>query len=295
MPAWDTTALLSSIRRRARATNSQAPGFDSATLLEMANEELASKLGPDLVRLRREWFDKVRDTTLTVGTSTYPLWTRGVMGGARDVGIVSGGVFRGLAYLTPEAMDGKNPTNQSSPSHYTIRGTDVVLYPTPNVADTLRITYPRRMNRLVATSAVLTVTSISGAGSNVFNGTKPSTITTSTPVDVVRGAPHFEALAEDQTPTAVSGSSVTLSASVSGAVAGDYVCLAGESPVIQAPPEVFALLAQRVANSLLRPGRDRAALEDGERELASLEASVFGVADLRVESDMQTTGPGFWP
>lgn len=291
---WTTTDLLSSIRRRARATNSQAPGFDNATLLEMANEELLSKLGPDMVRLHREWFARVIDSPLQVGVATYRLWTRGVVGGARDVGIVSAGVFRALSYLTPEQMDGKSATNQASPTHYTVRGTDIVLYPVPNIADTLRVTYQRRMNRLVSTSAVLTVTSISGAGSNVFNGTKPASITTSTPVDVVRGTPHFETLAEDQTPTAASGSSVTLAASVSGAAAGDYVCLAGESPVIQAPPEVLPILAQRVANALLRPGRDRAALEDGERELEMLERSVFGVADLRVESDMQTVGGGPW-
>ncbi len=293
--AWLTTALLASIRRRARSTNSSAPGYDDASLLEMANEELVSKLVPELVRLRREWFEEVRDVPLVVGTATYGLWTRAIMGSARNIGIVSGGVFRGLSYLPPEAFDGKDPTNQAGPSHYTVRGTDFVLYPTPNIGDTLRVTYLRRLNRLVAASAVLTVTSISGAGSNVFNGTKPATITTSTPVDVVKGTPFFDALAEDQTPTAVVAStSVTLAASVSGASVGDFVCLAGESPVIQGPPELVAILAQRVANALLRPGRDQAIAAAGERELEKLEAAVFGVADRRVESDIQTVGSGPW-
>lgn len=294
MPAWDTTALLKSIRRRARATNSAAPGFDDTTLLEMANEELASKLIPELVRLRRDWFEKVRDVTLTVGTATYGLWTRALMASARDLGIVSGGVFRSLSYLTPEAMDGKDPTSRASPMSYTIRGTDVVLYPTPNIGDILRVTYLRRLNRLVLPSSTLLVTSISGGGSNVFNGTKPSGISTSTPVDVVRGVPFFDALSEDQTPTATAAGSITLSASVPGATTGDYICLAGESPVIQGPPELLAVLAQRVANGLLRPGRDKAILEAGERELVQLEAAIFGVADRRVESDVQTVGNGPW-
>lgn len=292
---WDTTALLASIRRRARSTNSSAPGYADSDLLAMANEELASKLAPEMAKLRRDWFEEVRDTTLTVGTATYPLWTRAMVGSARHLGIVSGGVFRDLSYLTPEAMDGKDPTNQASPTHYTIRGTDIVLYPTPNIGDTLRVTYLRRLNRLIATSACLTVTSITGAGSNVYNGAaKPSSITTSTPVDYVKGTPFFDALAEDVTPTGTSGTSITLATSIPGQAVGDYVCLAGEAPVIQGPPEMLAILAQRVANALLRPGRDQAILAAGERELAALEAAVFGVADRRVESDVQTVGSSPW-
>lgn len=290
------TALLASIRRRARTTNSAAPGYANSDLLAMANEELASGLGPDLLRLRREWFLKVRDVTLTVGTATYNYWTRAMMGSARDVGVVAGGVFQALAYLTPEEMDGLDPTAQASPTHYTVRGTDFVLYPTPNAADTLRVTYLRRMNRLVLPSACLTISSISGAGLNVYNGAeKPSSITTSTLVDFVRGVPFFDALTEDVTPSATSATSVTLSTAVSGGAVGDYVCLAGQAPVIQCAPEVFAILAQRVANSLLRPGRDRQSLADGERELRHLEESVFGATERRVETQAQTAGPGIWP
>lgn len=316
---WTTTALLASIRRRARSTNSAAPGYANADLLEMADEELTSKLVPEMVKLRRDWFEVVRDVTLTVGRSTYQLWTRTIMGSARDVGIVSGGVFRALSYLSPEAMDGKDPTTQASPTHYTIRGTDVVLYPTPNIADALRITYLRRRNRLVlptAAGVVATLTYPADATKITINLTADAStygITTATPVDLIRGRPPFDSLLDDSLPYAVATSAVGLQPGADGVTAlaagvtgvgvagspdglyvGDYVCLAGDSPVIQGPPEMLAILAQRVANALMRPGRDKELLAAGERELAALEAAVFGVADRRVESDSQTVGNGPW-
>lgn len=273
----------------------------------MANEELTSGLGPDLLRLRREWFLVTRDTTLTVGTATYPQWTRSMMGSARDVGVVSNGVFHALAYLTPEQMDGKDPTHQSTPTHYTVRGTDFVLYPTPNAADTLRATYIRRMNRLVLPATVGVVT---GSAVNVSLqvtitiGVNYSTLnfTTSTPLDLVRGTSPWKSVADSVTPTSIitnaglyaAGSIPLLDSTTADVTVGDYLCLAGTAPVLQLPEEAFAVLAQRVANSLLRPGRDRAALLDGERELQKLEASVFGATERRVETQAQTAGPGIW-
>lgn len=292
---YDSDALLASVRRRARAPSTTAPGWTDASLLLAINEEVTSKLGPDIVRLRREWLVASRDVTMTAGTATYGLWTRTVMASVRDVGVVIDGVFRSLDELDPEDFDGKDPTQSDTPTHYTVRGTDLVLWPTPNSGDTLRISYFRRLNRIVATSAVGTITSL-GTNNTVLNcsGGVPSTISTSTPVDIVRASPFFDSLAIDQTPSGKTSTSVTLSTAPTGVAVGDYVCLAGESPVLQLPPECFALLAQRVANALMRPGRDAQALADGRQELAELEASVFGVAEDRNVGGLNALSETVW-
>src|SRR5690606_32266495 len=119
------------------------------------------------------------------------------------------------------------------PRRFYLQANQVVLHPTPASADySLRLTYFRRPPKLVATSSVLTITSISDA---TLHGTRPSGMSDSTPVDVVRAVPHFDSLVDATTPSSTTSNSVTLSAAPAGVAVGDYVCLAGETAVPQLP------------------------------------------------------------
>ncbi len=124
----------------------------------------------------------------------------------------------------------------------------MTLVPTPSTG-TLRLFYFGRPNSLVATSAVATISSIDVTRLIVTTtATIPSTMTSGVSVDFVDATPGFRSLAIDQATTGtVAGTTVTLSTALPASVlAGDYVCLAGESPVPQIPVELHPLLAQRV-------------------------------------------------
>lgn len=293
-----TTALLASIRRRARSTNSAAPGFADSTLLNIANEVMLGVVVPEVASRRAHFFRKTKDTTLTAGTATYPFFHRTIGSVVENffrVSAVDGSVHP-LVEWQEEDLQERNPSQQGTPQAFVLRQSEIQLYPVPNTADTLRQIYLRRPNNLVLPSACMAITGISGGGLNVYAGTKPSTITTSTPCDIISAKAPFSSWSDDQTPSAVVAStSVTFTTAITGAAVGDYVCLAEEAPLVQLPPEFFAVVAQNAAVELLSPGRDRAALEAAKDVLAKLEERVYGLVVDRVQGQPEYLFGGDWP
>ena len=140
----------------------------------------------------------------------------------------------------------------------------MVLVPSPSQSGTLRLEYHRRPSALVTTSAVATISSINGARTVITTtATIPSTIVSGISVDVVDNTPGFKTLVMDATTTATtSGTTITLTAALPSSVAaGDYVCLAGESPVPQIPVELHPLLAQRTKAAALEALGDPKAVQ----------------------------------
>jgi len=318
---YDTTALLASIRRRARATNSAAPGFADSDLLAIANEVLLSEVTPEVVSRRASFFRQTIDTTLTVGTSIYSFNTR-------TIGAVVANFFRvsatdhsvhPLVEWDEEDLTERDPTAQGTPQAFIIQNGQIRLYPVPDTADVLRQVLLRRPNRLAAvasTAAISSITYPADATKVTINlGADASTFgfTTSTPLDIVSARAPFGPLLDDSTPYSIASTAVGLqpgatvvaalradaassgSGSLAGLYAGDYLCLAGQSPVIQLPPEFFPVVAQRAACELLRPGRDRDVYRDAVEALKELEEKVYGVVVDRVENQPGYLTGGDWP
>lgn len=281
MAAFDTSELLQQIRDKAKGPSGTPSGWADADLLRMVNSELLSVLAPQLMEKREEYLHTTKDYTMTAGTAGYLIPTRAVLGGLRNLGAVAtDGVYRDLTPLSQEEMDGLKLTTTGKPSRYYLEASTIQLYPVPDAAETLRVKYVRRPSRIVAANtSTVGVVSSKTATVVTLTATKPTTFTTSSPLDFIQGTPHFDALADDKTPTVASGTSITFAAGVipSSLVAGDYLALAGESPVVQLPVEVFYLLAQRVANALMR-NWDQVGLKAGEEEEARLNALVLGSA-----------------
>jgi hypothetical protein len=320
---YTTTELLASIRRRARSTNSAAPGFADSDLLAIANEVLLSEVVPEVVSRRASFFRQTIDTTLVVGTSTYAVNTR-------SVGSVVANFFRvdatdnsvhPLVEWDEEDLQERDPTKQGTPQAFIIQNDQIRLYPVPSKADILRQVLLRRPNRLVAVSAAAAIASISYPGDvtkiTITLGADASTFgfTTSTPLDLVSARVPFRSLLDDSTPYSIASNSVGLQpgavavaalkadatvvlggpGSLNGLYAGDYMCLAGQSPVIQLPPEFFPVVAQASACELLRPGRDRTIYRDAVDALKELEEKVYGVVVDRVENQPGYLTGGDWP
>lgn len=266
MAFFDSTALLAQIRDDARLPTSSvsAPGFQDADLLRRANKQLLAVLTPQLISAKSEYLTQDKDYTLVAGTAGYAMPTRAVMGKVREVALIAsdGKTLANLQEKRLEDLNGLDPTIRGTPTHYYFKRNTLLLYPTPDAALTMRVTLFRRPNRLVAattgTSGNIGIVLSATATVVTFTTSRPSAFTTSTPLDFIQASPPFDALADDKTPTAVGGSTVTFAAGVipSGLAAGDFVCLAEESPILQLPAEMFYLLAQRVASSLAPGGEE---------------------------------------
>lgn len=237
---YTTTYLLASLRRRGMIPSTDE-ALATADFLAFADEELQTEVVQVLLAAREEYLvSKIPyDQTIVSGTTTYAIPPRAIGGKLRQV-------------LTVDSNGDECPLTRVEPEHsgsdagYMFEGNTIELTST-QITGTLRQTYFMRPNRLVATTAVGLISAIN-TGTGVITCNVPSTFTTSERFDFVKGTPGFECLAIDKTPSAVGGASITFSTSdlPSGLAVGDYVCLAGESPIPQIPVELHPFLSQRI-------------------------------------------------
>ncbi len=244
-----TTYLLESLKRRGMLPSTDE-ALDTDDYLAFGNEELQTEVVQALLSVREEYLlSKIPyDQTLTASQSQYPVAPRAVAGKVRQVlSSLNSSGYTPLARLEPEsAWD----STAGAVSGYKFEGNYITVVGTPSsTGGTLRQNYYMRPNRLVATSAVGQVSSFdTGTGVVTFASTRPSTFTTSERYDFVKGTPGFECLAIDKSISGTGGSTVTFSTSdlPSSLAVGDYVCLAGESPIPQVPVELHPFLSQRI-------------------------------------------------
>jgi hypothetical protein len=116
-----------------------------------------------------------------------------------------------------------------------------------------------------------------GASSVTLSTTPPAAFVTGAVFDVVSGTPNFETRGIDLTGGTVSSNTIPITVPA-GTVAGDYLCLAGQTPIPQVPPEVHYLLAQRAAQTI--------AASTGSVRLASIQADL---AQARADATMLLT------
>lgn len=295
---WTATDFDTEVRGRAAApvASSSAPGWEAPDLRRMANGELP-EVAKRLRRVRTGYFRVQKDQAFTSGTAAYRFPTRamhGVISLAQRLD--ENGDLHPLGKWTEADLSGRNPTLAGDPEAYIIRGNSLVFWPVPNTsAQSVRFTYPRRPNTLVAVSAVGTSNAKTSTTITLTATAASLGITTSTPVDFIQANPPFDSLGDDKTPTVVSSSTLTFAAGVipSDFAVGDYVCLAGQAPVFQMPTEAFYVLAQRVANMLLI--EDPAGLRRGEMLLKALEADLYGGAEDRDDAEPDVVSCGIWP
>lgn len=255
MAEFDNAELLTDIRDRGSLPSADLR-FSDTKLLSAATIELRDVITALLVEAQAERQVYLSDVAVTAGTATYRLPSRSVAGRWQSVGWKGTGDshFMRLRQLSPSDyyLQGDE---QGTPYGFFVRDNNVILIPTPNRTGTLRLPYYLRPGTLVASSAYALVESVD-VGANTITvptGTMPPAFG-GVPLDVVRATPGFETLIAGVVATAI-GDVVTFGGDVSAelerVVAGDYVCLAGQSGVAQCPAELRGLLATRAARRAL--------------------------------------------
>ena len=150
----------------------------------------------------------------------------------------------------------------------------------------IRQYYFQRRNRLVQTVECGRITGISGL--NVTINATPLSFSTAVQYDLVKGTPGFQNLAIDQTVTGISGTTLTFSELPSTLSLGDYVCLAGESPIPQIPLEGFPLLSQQGVYVTLQALNDIPGAERAEKKRDEMLKQTMILVGIRSEDDQKT-------
>lgn len=306
---YTASYLLASAQRRGQIPESSDRSFSTEDLLALMSEELQTYITPLLMSTREEWFVRAHDQTLTNATA-YRVPVRSVGSKVSQV-LVGGGNNQWTILRRIEPIDQWNNNYGSSWMPGTVQGyyfqnTDVKLLANPPAGSTLRMMYFLRPNRIVAEDACGTITAIN-TGLNqvtVDEATMPlgdDAFGTSNTFDLIRGTPGFETLAMDQSISAVSGADnnvFTFTDTLSTDLAvGDFMCLAGESPVAQIPVEIQPLLTQRLVVKVLEALGDPKT-EAAAKALDAQEKKAVGIiTSNRAENDARYVvnhqGPGW--
>lgn len=300
MSAYDTTSLLAQARRLAFAPTNSAAGSADSDLISDMDFEMRSVLTPKLRSINEEYFVTHSDTTISSGVSSYAIPTRAVAGSLRDVQLVR--TDNSLQYLPrleiselPMIM-GINPTQAGTPLGWYPEGNNLIMFPSPGVGiGSLRQYYEQRPGDLVALSAAGLISQIN-TGTGVVTCNIPGTFTTSQSYDFVKGTPHFDTWATNKTATAVGGATITFATTdlPSNLAVGDYVCLAGQSPVPQIPYELHPLLLQSLIIQILGSTGQRGKLQDAERKYGAMATQAWDSLLPRIKGKTRTAINRVW-
>lgn len=253
MAAYTTTLLLSSIERKSFSPANQAT-FTSADILAMADEVVKTRLLPAIVGAREEFYLTYKDYSITSGTAAYAIPPRAVGLTCREIHIVdSSGRIQNLPRFSVDRLHLITGAGDSgSPRAFYLQGDDIVLVPSPSVtASTLRVYYYIRPGDLVPVSSGAVISAINTTTNVVSVTTIPSTWSTGNVFDLIQRNGSHKHLSLDLTSTLVSGTDITLPSLPSSLAVGDYICLAGESCLVQMPPDFHSVLASLTAAEMI--------------------------------------------
>lgn len=120
----------------------------------------------------------------TSGTSFVRLPSRGVVQGAETIELSEDGVsYSALIAITHAQAICFDTTDRDVPSHYTLEGDTIRLYPTPNAAYLVKFRYYLRHPRLIAYAATGLVATIP-TSSSITTTTNPSSFSITTSCDI---------------------------------------------------------------------------------------------------------------
>lgn len=284
-----STDLITSIKRSASVPTAQTV-FQESDFLQMADNEIRSKLVPLVLKTMEELWVRQVDYSIVANQSGYLIPTRAIASALRDVQIIDKNNDQNrieLPRLSPDNLYSSYSGNYYftvQKSGFYLQGNQVILYPTPTQANNiLRLSYYCRPNSLVDPTACAQVTAINTSLNQITVSALPSTISTTTPLDFVKANPGFECSAIDQMPTNVAGTVLTFGSSLPADLSvGDYLCLAGQSCVVQVPVELQPLLIQYVVVRVLSSQGDAQALQAAVQELTKLEENALLLISPRV-------------
>jgi len=258
---YTTTTLLAAIAQRSFMPVNQNT-FTTAEILSAADEEMRTLIVPEILKLREEFFISYFDYTITANESNYEVPPRSVGLQVRAVQLIdSAGNVKPLTRIN---VNEASTTNAGTDTWaFYLLGNQIYPYPKPSSAiGTLRVYYPLEPSKFVETSAIGVITAINTSTNVVTCASVPSSWATGDSFDFTRIGGGQEPWAIDNVSTLVSGTSITFSALPSDLAVGDYVSLAEETALVQIPSAWRDILAQAVAENILRttsqPGAERA-------------------------------------
>ncbi len=271
--SYTTLDLLSSVKVRAMFPDASTGSLSSASLLNLATEELHSSLVPMIMSVREKYYETYQDTAMAAAQAIYPIPTRAIGGVLSVVQYILNNYVMNLQPIDPNAIT--TTDSGLTPRGFYFQNNNIVLYPTPNVTQgTIRMRYYQRPSRLEQTINCAQITSFDTNALTATCSAVPSTWANGTVVDFIPAVIPYQPYGLNSVISGVTSGVITFSAlpttSSNGAAvltAGDWIALAEYTPIPEVPFEFFAALAQATACKGLEAIGDQQNLGIAEQKL----------------------------
>lgn len=248
-----------------RISNPQTQGLlTNEDILAFCNDIVQEEIIPIIESANQDFFVRTYETEIITGQSLYDIPYRAIARALREIKIrdqPTGQFIRNLALVAIE--DAYTYYQWVTTVGFYFEGDKIRLVPDvpSNGANNQSLLYWYRLapSELVqpivgSTYNVATVTGVSGATVNV--DAVPGTMTTGTNIDFVQGVSGNTIYYMDVPIVSTSFNSITFDSSddvPSGLIAGDYICLSQQSPVLNfIPNEAYPLVETLTARRCLQ-------------------------------------------
>lgn len=274
--------------------------FNDSDLLTIMTFEMTSKIIPLIDNQAEEYFIHIDDIPYSTSQTVFEIPSRALAGKLRAVSFVDSNdnEVRIPRLRLEDIMSNVNATGLAiNPAlwGFYLRNNKVILYlGSTNGGSSsftyLRLRYVRQPNQLVLSTACGQVVDISG--NNVTVSSVPSTFTTSETYDLIANVPQmFDSLGDSLTITAINTMTkvITFTAGTvpSTLAAGDWVCLANQSPIPQIPyTPGFDLLLQLSAAKCLEIHGDPEGFNVAMSQAKDMKTYFISVITPRVDANV---------
>lgn len=291
--AYLSTDLMAAVKRYAAIPTSQVT-FLPADFYAFADDSIRLKILPLVLKHMAEYYVYPFNFSVNSNQNLYAIPSRAVNMNLRSVEIVSSSdadTKVNLEQLNREdlyAGISGNVRYLIKKNGFYVEGNNLVLYPTPTQdLDILRMNIFIRPNQLVDPGACAQITAINTGSNQLTTSGVPSSWLTSNTFDLIKAQPGFDPTAIDQNVTNINSGVITFTSTLPSNVSiGDYICLAGQSCVVQVPVELQPLLFQYVVVRILSAQGDPK-LKDAKEELKQLEDNASLLLTPRVQGSVK--------
>ena len=284
---YTMTELVESLKRRGLIPIADKT-FDSRALINIMSEELMNFIVPRLMQVRENFFMEYWDQTLEAERARYDIHPRSIgmkiksMYWIKDSNstpaLLQQVDVEQIQYIPDDIL-----TNVPNYFYFNDVYVNVLPKPKSGIQGTIRQYFFQRRNRLVPVSEAGRITQIT-SNSVVINAV-PTGFDQTQFYDFVKGIPGFQCLEIDVQPTGISGTTFTFSSLPEDLAVGDWLCLAGESPIPQIPLEAFPLLAQQGLYVVLDALNDTSGADKAKVKRDELLSQIVTLVGVRSEDN----------
>lgn len=288
MVTYTTSDFVDAVQLNAHVPQGNAT-FTAAQFLAIGNTQMRTKVAPKIASCRENYWLATEYIDIDPDTNRYAIPSKSIGSSFTDIKVASGTNLIHLMRLEVSDLYSTQFSTFSSYGYYLEDGS-VRLLPT-TLSGQVVFWYYRIPSKLVPVSECAQILSITDNAIEVAS--VPTAFINGGELDIVSQSPGFNVLLKDTEPTSIVGTTLTFSSVPSDIAVGDWVCLSGQSCIIQCPLEWIEVLVQQTVCKVYQIQGYAQKLKLALDDLKEMETNAMSVVSPRtVESAKIISGGG---